>query len=133
MNKSHTQPKPTPSREDLSHVGLVAFFNIAESWELTGQQQQILLGNPARATFFKWKKSKQALLPQDVLERISYITGIYKALHVLLPSEQAANSWIKKPNTAPLFNGASALEIMLQGRVVDLADIRRYLDAERGW
>ena len=59
--------------------------------------------------------------------------GIYKALHILLPSELAANDWIHKPNDAPLFNGKSALEKMLQGRVVDLVDVRRYLDAERGW
>lgn len=132
LNKSSAHVHHPPARETLGHVGLVAFFNIAEIWELTAQQQQILLGNPPRATFFKWKKSKLAMLPHDVLERISYIVGIYKALQLLLPSEAAANSWIKKPNNAPLFNGNSALNIMLQGRVVDLADVRRYLDAQRG-
>jgi hypothetical protein len=30
------------------------------------------------------------------------------------------------------FGGKSALDRMLAGRVVDLADVRRYLDAERG-
>ncbi|HQZ88259.1 MAG TPA: MbcA/ParS/Xre antitoxin family protein, partial [Gammaproteobacteria bacterium] len=44
----------------------------------------------------------------------------------------AANEWIKKPNSAPLFNGRSALDKMLAGKVIDLADVRRYLDAERG-
>ena len=67
-----------------------------------------------------------------MLERISYLLGIYKALHILLPTEHAANAWLKKPNTAPLFAGQTALKKMLRGSIVDLADVRRYLDAQRG-
>lgn len=57
--------------------------------------------------------------------------GIYKSLHILLQTD-AANAWIHRPNTAPLFNNKTALEKMLAGNVVDLADVRRFLDAERG-
>jgi hypothetical protein len=38
-------------------------------------------------------------------------------------------AWIKRPNTA--FGGHSALDKMLQGAPTDLADVRRYLEAER--
>ena len=58
--------------------------------------------------------------------------GIHKALNILLPSSRAANEWIKKPNNAPLFGGDSALNRMLSGNLADLAEIRRYLDAQRG-
>ena len=71
-------------------------------------------------------------LSPDTLERISYILGIYKALRILLPTEKAANEWLHKPNNAPLFGGRSALEKLMKGHVLDLADVRRYLDAERG-
>ena len=67
-----------------------------------------------------------------MLDRISYLLGIYTALNRLLPSARAAEAWVKKANTAPLFQGQSALERMLGGSVVDLADVRRYLDAQRG-
>lgn len=113
-------------------AALNAFFNIAKLWHLNTHEEQILLGNPPRSTFFKWKRERQGHLSQDTLERISYLMGIYKALCILLPSEEAANTWPKKANQAPLFNGQSALDKMLGGRVVDLADVRRYLDAERG-
>jgi hypothetical protein len=43
-----------------------------------------------------------------------------------------ADAWVKKPNSARGFGGKSALERMLAGRVLDLADVRRYLDAQRG-
>jgi len=58
--------------------------------------------------------------------------GIHKALNILLPSAHAADQWLKKPNDAPLFGGDSALNRMLGGSITDLADVRRYLDAQRG-
>lgn len=118
--------------EELGATALTAFFNITAAWGLSAEEERILLGSPPRSTFFKWKSEKRARLSADTLERISYVMGIYKALRILLPTEEAANQWIKKPNAARGFNGKSALDRMLGGRVIDLADVRRYLDAERG-
>jgi hypothetical protein len=115
-----------------SAVALKAFFGITQKWQLTPDQECILLGVP-KPTFYRWKRQKDGALNLDTLERISYVLGIYKALRILLPNESAANNWIHKPNHAPLFGGKSALEKLLVGRVIDLADVRRYLDAERGW
>lgn len=122
----------SPSHINKNAVALKAFFGITHKWKLTAEQERTLLGTTS-ATFFRWKKNKDGSLTQDTLERVSYILGIYKALRILLPSEDAANKWIKKPNRAPLFGGKSALDKLLVGRVIDLADVRRYLDAERGW
>ena len=119
------------SHEKKSIVALKAFFGISKKWNLTCEHECILLGT-SRATYFRWKKLKDILLDTNTLERISYILGIYKALRILLPTEFAANAWIHQPNKAYLFGGHSALEKMLKGRVIDLADVRRYLDAERG-
>ena len=86
----------------------------------------------ARSTFFKWKKDPNTVLPKDALERISYILGVYKALQILLPDENAADEWVKRPNAAPLFGSRSALDRMLSGQVADLFVVRQYLDAQRG-
>lgn len=118
--------------EKIYATALTAFFNITKRWNISTEEEQILLGSPPRSTFFKWKREQKGHLSKDTLERISYIMGIYKALRILLPNEKAAYQWPKKPNTAPLFNGKSALDKMLAGQVIDLADVRRYLDAERG-
>jgi Protein of unknown function (DUF2384) len=67
-----------------------------------------------------------------VLERLSYLFGIYAALQILLPVPERANAWIRKPNTAPFLGGQSALDRMLGGQVGDLFAVRQYLDAERG-
>ena len=130
------QPKPTQhaefDQEELGATALTAFFNITAGWGLSAEEERTLLGSPPRSTFFKWKSERSARLSPDTLERISYVMGIYKALRILLPTEEAANEWVKKPNTARGFNGKPALDRMLAGRVMDLADVRRYLDAERG-
>ena len=125
-------PASAPERDRLAGPALRTFFRIAEAWGLTNDEQMILLGVTARSTFFKWRKEGEGLLPKDTLERISYVLGIYKALQMLLPSDEAADAWIRKPNTAPLFGGASALERLMSGNVADLYEVRRYLDAQRG-
>ncbi|MBM3341921.1 MAG: DUF2384 domain-containing protein [Betaproteobacteria bacterium] len=116
----------------LAAPALRTLFRIADAWQLTSKELIKLLGNPPRSTFYKWKQGEVAALPQDVLERISYVFGIYSALQVLLPKPEAADAWIKKPNTAPLFGGKSALDRMLSGQVGDLYVVREYLDAQRG-
>jgi hypothetical protein len=136
MPPSNPLPQTAFAPEQLAGTALIAFFNIAAAWGLSADDERLLLGSPPRSTFFKWKSERQAKsppkLPQDTLERISYVLGIYKALHILLPTPEAADAWIKQPNSAPITNGKSALERMRGGRVLDLADVRRYLDAERG-
>jgi hypothetical protein len=125
--------QPKPSSRDLSVAGLRAFFNIAKDWGLNTESQMVLLGTPGRSTFFKWKSAPDtADLKRDTLERLSYILGIYKALQILLPDTAAADAWVKKPNSAPLFGGKSALDRMLGGNVADLLAVRHYLDARRG-
>ena len=119
-------------RRGLSGPALRTFFRIAKLWCLSVEEQMTLLGLSARSTYFKWKKNPGVVLSRDTLERISYITGIYKALQVLLPDETAADDWVKRPNTAPPFGGRSALDRMMSGQVVDLYVVRQYLDAERG-
>jgi hypothetical protein len=125
----HSRPEP---RRDPASAGLRAFFRIADAWGLSVEDQLRLLGEPARSTYFKWKKEGTRQLPRDTLERISYVLGIYKALQILLPDPEQADAWVKRPNSAPLFNGRSALEHLLSGNVADLYTVRQYLDAQLG-
>ncbi len=130
-NTQQSQPQLDPER--IANAALHAFFNLSDHWHLSAKEERTLLGSPPESTFFKWKAEKSATrLSRDTLERISYLLGIYKNLNILLPSQRAADEWIRKPNMAPLFNGQSAIDRMLAGNLVDLADVRRYLDAQRG-
>lgn len=125
-------PAPALEHQDVSAAALRAFFRIAGLWSLKSAEQRTLLGSPPESTFFKWKRELQGSISKDVLERISYVLGIYKALQILFPDPARADAWIKKPNSAPLFGDQSALNRMLSGNVADLYVVRQYLDAERG-
>jgi hypothetical protein len=116
----------------MAQAGLRTFFRIAQKWGLSAEEQIRLLGSPGRSTYYRWKRDGADALPADVLERISYVLGIWKDLQILLPDEAAADAWVRRPNDAAPFGGRSALERMLSGHVADLYEVRRYLDAERG-
>ena len=112
---------------------LPTMFNIFEKWGLSGKQQMVLLGLSNEKTLYNWKnKPEKAKLSKDLLERTSYLLGVYKSLQILLPNEAQADAWLSTPNDNPLFNGTAPLDRMLAGQVVDLAEVRYFLDAERG-
>lgn len=110
------------------------FFGISEEWNLTDEQRCTLAGLGTRTTLHNWRNkldaNKPIKLSKDTLERLSYIAGIYKALQILFTDPGQWRTWVKKPNRD--FGGASVFDRMLAGRVVDLVDMRRYLDGWRG-
>jgi hypothetical protein len=113
-------------------AGIRVFFNIAKAWNLNTSEQMAILGLRSRTTLIAWRKGAVGALSPDTLERLSYVFGIYKALEMLLPSSEAADAWIRKPNSGPLFGGKSALDRLRAGKVADLFLVRQYLDAQRG-
>lgn len=128
--------EPTPAYLTLSSPAAAAaalrtFWRLAEAWKLTPTEQMTLLG-VGRSALYQWKQGKVGPLDRHVLERLSYLFGIHAALQLLLPDAQRAAEWVRKPNTAPLFGGQSALQRMLGGQVADLYVVRQYLDAQRG-
>jgi hypothetical protein len=129
--------KTTPSGHvdlaspEAAGAALRTFFRLADAWGLSVHEQTVLLG-AARTTLYQWRQGKVAPLDRHLLERLSHLFGIYAALQILLPVPQHANAWVRKPNSAPLFGGGSALDRMLGGQVADLFVVRQYLDAQRG-
>lgn len=123
----------TKQRKAYTEPLLKTIFNIFEAWGLSNSQQQSLLGLHNEGTFFNWKKRPaSATLTNDLLERISYLLGIWRSLQMLIPEAKVSDTWIQSPNKNMAFNGQAPIERMLAGQVIDLAFVRQYLDAERG-
>lgn len=118
------------TRERLSQSAIDGLFRIAEKWELAPETVGALLGGVPRSSVYKLKTAA-GTLRQDELTRISYIVGIYKALHILLPDD-LADQWIKQPNDSFLFAGQPPLEYVLRTGIPGLQQVRSYLDAARG-
>lgn len=108
---------------------LEAFFEMAQRWDLSIDQQITLLGSPGRSTFFKWKKDGGAL-PRDTGERLSHLLAIWKALRILFTDDRRGEEWLNRPND--FFDGNSALQVMLRGGMADILSVRQYVDAQRG-
>lgn len=107
-------------------------LNIFDKWQCTTEEALILLGLK-RSTWFKYKSApEKASFSHDITERISYILNIHAALRILFSKPESVYQWVRKPNTSPFYNGRSAMDIMLQGRVVDLWAVASRLNAERG-
>jgi len=127
-----TMMEPMPVTRKEAAAGLRAFFHLGDVWKLSAEQQIVLLGRPARSTFFEWKKHPERDLQPDTIERLSYLMGIYKALQIIFSDPTIADQWIHQPAEVPPFAGKTPLQYMLRGDMVALYDVRRYLDAQRG-
>ena len=123
-------PTDQLSREELSGSALRAFFKLAARWDLSGLQQRTLLGSPPDASYEAWVRGPYEHIDDDVLIRISYLLGIYKALHILLPDSIQADGWIRRPNMAPMFAGNTVLEFLCRGGLSELRDVRSCLDGQ---
>ena len=120
-----------PGRKNLTGPALRTFFRIAEAWGLKEQEQMRLLGLDNRSTFQSWKRGDVAAISKDALERISYVLGIYKGLHLLF-ADDMADRWPRLSNKGPLFGRLSPIDSMLKGGIPQMLDVRRYVDAVRG-
>lgn len=117
----------------LGPAGMRAFFGIAKKWDLSVHEQLILLGQPSKQTLYNWREGKGTdKLTLDQVDRLSYILGIYKALHLLHKDRERADDWLQRPNQDPRFAGKRPLDALLRGSMSDLANMRRFLDGARG-
>lgn len=108
---------------------LAGFFRITEIWGADNAQAMAMLGRPSERTFYRWKAGDVAGLPHDVIQRIGYVSGIWKALQIVYSNPKQADEWVRKPNR--FFGGQTPLDRMSAGDVTDLAAVRQYLDAAR--
>lgn len=118
-------------RERLSPPALRGFFNIMARWEVRDEDARALLGGVSNGPYYEWKRRPERVLDADALLRVSYVVGIFKALHVL-HAEPLADRWVRLPNTNSIFGGATPLDYMRRGGIPALQTVRRLLDARRG-
>ncbi len=118
-------------RERLSGSALKGFFNLTSRWGLKDDVARELLGGISSSSFYDWKKSPDRLLDVDRITRISFLIGIYKALHILY-GDKLADEWVTLPNTNAIFAGHTPLQYMLARGLIGMQTVRKLLDARRG-
>ncbi|MGV7206633.1 antitoxin Xre-like helix-turn-helix domain-containing protein [Oxalobacteraceae bacterium A2-2] len=118
-------------RERLSQSALKGFFKLIEAWGVRDEDARQLLGGVSSSTYYDWKKKPDRVLEVDCITRISYLLGIYKALHILY-GDKLADQWPTLPNKNTIFGGRTPLSVMLAGGLLAMQTTRKLLDARRG-
>lgn len=118
-------------RERLSRSALKGFFKLIETWKIRDEEARELLGGLSSSAFYEWKKNPQRVLEVDRITRISYLIGIYKALHILY-GDKLADEWVGLPNKNAIFAGQAPLAYMQAGGLLAMQTVRKLLDARRG-
>jgi hypothetical protein len=136
-----TEVAPFPARLDqlsaaertsLGAAGFRTFLGIADRWSLSVNERRLLMGDIAESTYHNWKAGRFSEPSRDLLERLSLLLGIYKALRLIFTDESTSIRWLRGENSEPTFAGRSPVSRMLDGSIDDLYAVRRYLDAWRG-
>jgi Protein of unknown function (DUF2384) len=118
-------------RERLSPAAVRGFFNIVDRWSIRDEDARVLLGGVSNGPYYVWKKEFDRTASADVLTRISYLAGIFAALHNLY-GKTLADKWVSLPNTNRIFRGDTPLAYMKRGGIPAMQVVRRLLDARSG-
>jgi hypothetical protein len=129
MGSSAPVPAAPPFDAAQARLALAGFFRIMDAWHVSNAEARAILGGPPERTFFRWKRGDAGTVPLDVIRRIGYVAGIWKALQIVYADSAQADGWVRRPNAA--FGGQTPLARMSAGDVTDLAVVRDYLDAAR--
>lgn len=103
------------------------FDGLARAWALDLSERLALLGLGAPAELAELRQMPAADLPVEVVERIVCLLGIFGTINVLLPIHERADAWIRRPNSAALFGGRSALDLMLEQGLGGIHAVHAYL------
>lgn len=120
------------TRRRLSAPAIALFLRAADLWDLSVEDRMAILGGVSRQTYHNWKSGKVATLTRDQIERISLTLGVLKGLRLIFAEDQQGVRWLKSANQDASFHGRSPLQVMTDGGVSGLYEVRRYLDAWRG-
>ena len=121
-------PFPDPFRFPRPVV-VRLYLRIADLWKLTDAQAAVLAGTDTY-NLDDWRSGDFIDITTDMHRRMAYLIGISGALATLFGDTPQADGWIKRPNQAALFEGASALDFMLGGDVERIVKVHSYLYAE---
>ena len=134
-----TNAKPISiAQQQVDHDSAAKAFPVAleilGKWKCSVNEKMVLLGFTSRSTFNYAAKDPDRFqgYGPDLLERMSYIINIHKSLRILYSLEDSQYGWVRKLNSEPFFAGRSAMEVMMNGRMIDLWQVASRLHAWRG-
>src|SRR5690606_6601755 len=115
---------------DIGDGACRVFVGIVDAWNLSEQERTALLGLDSTANLMAVASTPSGELAPEILERLSILAYIFHAINTLLPDEARADTWMRTPNRAPIFEGCSAIDLMLAHGVEGMRKLRSYLQSQ---
>ena len=104
---------------------------VADAWGLSNTEAATLFDVPPTT----WGRMKagtyKGVLDQDKVTRASLLIGLYKGLRLLF-NGPLTYGWPKTANMGPGFNGKTPVQIMCEGGIPAMMNMRQHIDALRG-
>ena len=125
MSNAAVDPKTAETQHDQELL-LSAFRKVAGALRLTLLEQAAILG-VSKNTIGGWKVTPGN--DPDKLDRMALFLGIFDLAGQAFPGERGAEGWLRRANTAVLFDGKAPLELLLGGRFESLLRAYDYLQA----
>lgn len=126
------------THNSAGHINAVALMWIEEKrdskhWDLSLRQISTLLGGVSPNTYKSWLKKAsvdQTLeLKVDVIDRLSLLLGIHKAIALSSPKGHEHDFW-NKPVNHPIFQGQSIKEkLITTPSILTFDSVRKYLES----
>lgn len=113
------------------HTLQTALQRLAQGWRLTETETADLLGVEHKIWSAVAKREVFLEFDEQLLLRSSALLGIDKALSAIF-SEPLRSGWHKTINDGSLFDGKTPLELMIDGGLPAIINVRRHLEALGG-
>ena len=131
FDMSNEKPEHSDPGAIQGHIALKGFFGICSEWDCSEEEIRLLLGGVLKRTLDDYLKLPHLMLSPEMLERISYILGIYKSLRAMYPNDERASRRMRLSTSEPPFSGLSAIEFMTSGSIQHLKQTRRYFESKK--
>jgi len=128
---------PLPNNTEQTHKVKLgnSIMAILDSWKLSGDEILNVLALPEKIKvrhLGQFRKDNPLPDTPEVNNRISHIIGITKALQTSYPTNPSmAQFWLNKESKR--FNNKTPINIIINGGLEGLVDIRKHLDCTYDW
>jgi hypothetical protein len=118
-------------RGRVNGPGLRTFLKLALRWDLTEAEQVRILRAPSAEQLRVWRNvsftNDALILPIDLLMRISAVIGLFGDLQQITATVEEERRWLRGRNTTGPFRGRVPIEILRDGTLENMLDVRRYV------
>jgi uncharacterized protein (DUF2384 family) len=105
-------------------------WQLSEHWCLSHRELLLLLGEPDRANYQRWRLGDLTGFPRETVLRLHLLLDLHRTLQRIFARPDSGYDWVTRPDVA--LGGRSPLDRMLDGGLDDIQVVHDRLITEAG-